>query len=617
MSKRDYFLQKGLQLQQLNEQTSASPAGPSSSGGKAARDVAKYRELCPPGTADSQISVLIGQAKGDSQRMENAISELWEDYRGGGQDDAWATVAKKTSKKKHDHPHASQRAYSSQKSQQQQHAEPAQDADNSPQPMTSPERFATRGRGSMRGRGMASSRGGRGGRSGRGRGGAVVATGGSRGNRNGASGDNEEDSPENDNNSSTDGSNAVTEARVQPSSRAGKEAPSSKRDRGAKSAKTTTPPPVVEAPPVVYPVLTGAWAKKPNLTGVISKPKPVEPVPKPVEKPTPVADTDAAAATDSATTPEAPKSTSPKKKAQQDKKSKKTQKASNTAPVTEAATVVKQTKTVEVAEKVLSPKVSPKKTVETTSTVETAVETTTSSIAAGWGTLDVSTSTINEWPSSTPAATTEPKKVSTPNAWGRGSPVLTPPASSEITTATKSPVAAARPTVVPGSPKDIQMPRSGGSAATSPKPYLKMGKWDSAASTNLSLQFGSFSLNGVEHVEATSPRGWASTTTTTTTTSSTNGGKTVTKATTTQSAWANSAKAASPKKTVTLSPGRALDSEQRHTLEGAAAAVGAKTTTSAPPGLSVDSGRVTPTSAQSPRYTPSAPSPASLPKPDE
>ncbi|RLN91842.1 hypothetical protein BBJ28_00019858 [Nothophytophthora sp. Chile5] len=144
-----------------------------------------------------------------------------------------------------------------------------------------------------------------------------------------------------------------------------------------------------------------------------------------------------------------------------------------------------------------------------------------------------------------------------------------------------------------------------------------MGKWDSAASTNLSLQFGSFSLNGVEHVEATSPRGWASTTTTTTTTSSTNGGKTVTKATTTQSAWANSAKAASPKKTATLSPGRALDSEQRHTLEGAAAAVVAKTTTSAPPGLSVDSGRVTPTSAQSPRYTPSAPSPASLPKPDE
>lgn len=62
--------------------------------------VAKYRELCPPGTPDSQIQRLIGQCKGDAQRMENAISELWEDYRGNGQDDAWATVAKKSTKKK-------------------------------------------------------------------------------------------------------------------------------------------------------------------------------------------------------------------------------------------------------------------------------------------------------------------------------------------------------------------------------------------------------------------------------------------------------------------------------------------------------------------------------------
>ena len=44
---------------------------------------------------------MIGQCKGDAQRMENAISELWEDYRGHGQDDAWATVSKKTIKKKH------------------------------------------------------------------------------------------------------------------------------------------------------------------------------------------------------------------------------------------------------------------------------------------------------------------------------------------------------------------------------------------------------------------------------------------------------------------------------------------------------------------------------------
>jgi hypothetical protein len=68
------------------------------------RQVAKYRELCPPGTADSQIQKLIGQCKGDAQRMENAISELWEDSRGNAQDDDWAVVSKKSSKKKHVRP---------------------------------------------------------------------------------------------------------------------------------------------------------------------------------------------------------------------------------------------------------------------------------------------------------------------------------------------------------------------------------------------------------------------------------------------------------------------------------------------------------------------------------
>ncbi|POM70921.1 Myosin-like protein [Phytophthora palmivora] len=135
-----------------------------------------------------------------------------------------------------------------------------------------------------------------------------------------------------------------------------------------------------------------------------------------------------------------------------------------------------------------------------------------------------------------------------------------------------------------------------------------MGKWDNAATPNLSLQFGSFSLNGMDSLEPSSPVGWASTTTSTTTTSSNNSGKTVTKSTTTQSAWGTTTKAASPKKT--LSPDR---SEQQRVQEGTAT----KSTTSVPPGLSVDSGRVTPTTGQSPRYAPSAPSPASLPKPDE
>jgi hypothetical protein len=406
---------------------------------------------------------------------------------------------------------------------------------------------------------------------------------------------------------------------VQQSSKVAKD---SKRDRGAKNTKTTTTQPAQQAPPVVYPVLTGAWTKKLNVTSVTSTPKPVEPVAvpapavaapaaaKPAEKAVaPAAETETAAPT--AATPEAPKPASPKKKPQQDKRSKKTQKSGSAEAAKETVAVVETTETIKAVEKVASPKASPKKTVEKkkTKTVETTVETTTSNIAAGWGTLDVSTSTMDEWSSSTPANSTEPKKASTPNAWARGSPVLSPPTGKESAPAPKSPVADARPMVVPGSPKDIDVPRSTGSASTSPRPYLKMGKWDNAATPNLSLQFGSFSLSGMDSLEPSSPRGWASTTTATTTTSSNNGSKAVTKSTTTQSAWgATATKATSPKKT---------QSPDRTEPQRAQEAPAAKTTTSAPPGLSVDSGRVTPTTGQSPRFAPSAPSPASLPKPDE
>jgi hypothetical protein len=43
----------------------------------------------------------------------------------------------------------------------------------------------------------------------------------------------------------------------------------------------------------------------------------------------------------------------------------------------------------------------------------------------------------------------------------------------------------------------------------------------------------------------------------------------------------------------------------------------ASSATSAPPGLAVEAGGATPKAAQSPRFAPSAPSPAALPKPDE
>ncbi|OWZ14811.1 hypothetical protein PHMEG_00011642 [Phytophthora megakarya] len=568
MSKRDYNMQKGLQMQRLDEQISSS--------GNASREVTKYRELCPPGTSDTQIQKLIGQYKGDA--LSIAINELWEDYRGHGQEDAWATVEKKSTKKKQAN-YSSQRSYSSQKTQDES-TKKKQDNYSSQRSYSSqktqddaPQDGSTRGP---------------------------------------RSGENEEENPENDSNS-TDDSSPSAEARVQQSSKTTKDP---KRDRGAKTTTKTTSQPAAQVPPVVYPVLTGAWTKKLNVAAPIPKPKPVEPVPTPAPAPA-VAPTSTEKSSTPATENEAAvtevsKPVSPKKKAQQDKKTKKTQKTTTSDAAEETVVVVEKIEAVKTVEKVASPKASPKKKVEKkTKTIETVVETASSSIAAGWGSLDVSTTTMDEWSTSTTAATTEPKKSSTPNAWARGSPVLSPPASKEVVPTPKSPVAEARPTVVPGSPKDIEAPLSSGSASTSPRPYLKMGKWDNAATPNLSLQFGSFSLNGVDSLEPSSPVGWASTTTTTTS-SSNNGGKTVTKSTTTtQSAWGTTAtatKVVSPKKT--LSPDH---SEQQRAQEGTAT----KATTSAPPGLSVDSGRVTPTTGQSPRFAPSAPSPASLPKPDE
>ncbi|CAH0490720.1 unnamed protein product [Peronospora farinosa] len=606
MSKRDYFLQKGLEMQRLDEQISIAPAG-----GSVSREVTKYRELCPPGIPDIQIQKMIGQCKGDAQRMENVISELWEDYRGHGHDDAWATVIKKTTKKKHDN--SSQRSYSSQKTQKQDDkADASQNGDA--QPSRSLERFSTRGRGSMRGRGMTSSRGGRGGRGGRNHGGAVVATGSTRANR---SGDNEDDNPENDDNF-TDGTGPFHESRVQQSSKAAKD---SKRDRGAKFISKTTPSqPVAQAPPVVHPVLTGAWTKKLNVSSVPATPRPVEPIatpapasapasatePKPAEKPaTPATEAEAVAVT---STPEDYQLASPKKKVQQEKKKSKKTQTSSTKEAGEESVVVEKSEVLSVVDKIASPDASPKNNAEKkkTETVETTVESSASNIAAGWGSLDVSTSTVDEWSSSAPADATEPNKISASNAWVRGSPILSPPASKRNAPALKSPDADARANVVPESPKDTDVPRSSGSASTSPRPYLKMGKWDSAATPNLSLQFGSFSLSGMDSLEPTSPHGWASTTTTTTTSSSNNGDKTVTSFATNQNAWGTTA--ASPKKTVS-SP----RNEQPRVQEGSVT----KATASAPPGLSVDSGRMTPPTGQSPRYAPSAPSPASLPKPDE
>lgn len=517
--------------------------------------------------------------------------------------------------------------HGSQRSAQPSHQYEPED-DSSPSRKPSERGGSTRGRGATRGgRGVAgrsSTRGARGGRGGR--------TGPVRGARGQPAGDNDEEQPEDD----AEGSNSTEEgvqageAPVQPTS-----SRKDKKERVTKVAKTT-PPAVVATPPVVTPVLTGAWVKKPNLTGVVAPPpKPVE---APKSAPTPVQapateDGDKAAdkskdkqpsdKTDSKATAKTTQArTSPSKKSQK----KKDKAGKKDAKEVVASEVVEVTEIVEVVEEVQkSPKKSDKKgekkagkKVESATTTTT---TTTTSIAAGWGSLDVGTTKIEEWSTTTGSTAADTKKASTPNAWARGSPLVKPSTPSASPATAASPVSNVIPTIVPGSPKDLPIAQeshtaSSASSAASPKQYLKLGRWDTPAATNLSLQFGSFSLNGVEGGESTSPRAWSSTATTATTSSSGVGGKTVT-TTKTQNAWSNK-KSPSPKKTAaTLSPGKALETEQQ-TVE-TAQVVGkiAATTTSAPPGLSVAAGGATPKSTQSPRFAPSAPSPASLPKPDE
>ncbi|GLD98767.1 hypothetical protein PINS_up007485 [Pythium insidiosum] len=588
MSKRAYNLQKGRQLQALHESVDGagnSNSSSSSSGkGRVARDVAKIRDLCPPGTDDDRLVELVEKARGDSGLMESAISELWEDYRGGAQDE-WATVEKKGKKK-----NVRARTCDCGRSSMGTDAFSflfvcvcwLQDSWSTPTRRDGPKRqpqpqkqqtagdeeapaddrgAANRGRGSgVRGRGAPAARGGRGGGRGRGRG-AAPRSGSTRATQNDESGEDD--------------------AEV---------AGESSQDQPQKTQKTEQAAPV--APTPVIPHLTGAWTKKPSFV-VAAKPKPAAPAPAPAPKPAAEKPKEAAApaakAAASAAAPAPAVVSSPKKTAKE---------PSSPAPAaTETTTAVSSPKKKAASPKKVqspvakTPEVKPAAAAEKVASPKAEKPVESASIST-WGSLDVSTSAIGDW-SASASTSTEKKGSSTPNAWARGSPIVT----AENTQASI-------PTVSPGSPKDLVSPaesRAAGSAA-SPK-YLKLGRWDTGVATNLSLQFGSFSLNGVEHVESSSPAGWASTTTATSAT------KTTVKAAETQNVWGT--QSTSPKKKAPLSPARAAE-ETVHERKSAV-------TTSAPPGLSVESGRATPKGSQSPRTfaAPSAPSPASLPKPDE
>lgn len=526
-TRKEYFLQKGKQIQQLTDEAgnSVPAAAPSV---KLQREAAKYRDLCPPGTEDSQIVSMIERAKGDSQKIQDAISEMWEDNRGEGPSD-WATVSKKGKKKTEAPP----RSYREPREPREQSTSTQPQEQNGPPS----DRFASsRGRGGAnRGRGGFASRGGRGGGRGRGRGGPPTSRG----------------APRAEGEASGDTETTYKVDEVAPSTEGEKQVKSEVKPAAKKPESSKI------APPAPGPVLTGAWAKKPNLGGLLApKPKPVA---------APASGSDKPAPEKPAAAP-ATKPTSPQKKTEQ--------------PTPKKETPAKK------AEEVKSP-VNAKSPTATAKSpqLEEKVEAKKGGIASAWGSLDVSTSAIGEWSSKT----TEKKVSTTPNAWTRGSPIMAPVSTDAASTASS------RPTVVPGSPKDIQVPRT--EQVSSPKQHLKMGKWEAATSESLSLQFGSFSLNG----EAASPRGWTST-------PSNSGAKSA-------SATTKAAEAPNAWGTQSVSPKKKTESKES---ESVAARKAPTSGTSAPPGLSAESGRATPKSAQSPRgYAPSAPSPASLPKPED
>lgn len=103
------------------------------------------------------------------------------------------------------------------------------------------------------------------------------------------------------------------------------------------------------------------------------------------------------------------------------------------------------------------------------------------------------------WAESSSSVTKSPAQKAD-NAWKHGSPLVqsSPVAQKTVIepVVTKTP----EPAMTKKSPRQVAVKSPGpafdNSGAVSPKQYLKLGKWDSAANDSVSLQFGSFSLNG-------------------------------------------------------------------------------------------------------------------------
>ncbi|CAK4130646.1 unnamed protein product [Aphanomyces euteiches] len=495
-SRKEYNLQKGLQAKQLIDDV----AKPQSPRNRTNKEVARIRETCPPGTPDERIALILQQTKGDAQKIQLAVSELWEN----NVQDEWATVSsKKQPKKKHEDKPAAQHRHNKDAN-----AFHGANASNDAAPSSN----GGRGRGNARsGRGNDSrdaSRGGRGGRGGRGR----SAPAHSRHEKDEAQPVEEEES--------TPAAQNTDEDEAKP-----------------KQSKPETSAPVAPAP-----VLSGAWAKTPSFVkqNKPASPKKTAPAPQPVPQ----------------AKPQSPKK--PPAPANWDVS--KDTKLEDTTPPASTPTTTSWPPSNESKQQSGGWPRSPKKKEEP----EPAKLEPDATIASWGASLESSKAQGSADWDATPA-------------WTRTSPMLTPAFGSPKATSSFSP----KPIQSPKSPRQQQQspfPTSPKETTTEARQNkFSMGRWEAIVEPELSLQFGSFSMD-----MDTPSANWANTS-----------------STPSNAGWP----AASPKKTQEAATHTPVKSPR------------ATTTTTAPPGLSESSPKHSPRKFQN--APPNAPSPAALPKPDE
>ncbi|RHY41698.1 hypothetical protein DYB34_008010 [Aphanomyces astaci] len=486
--------------------------------------VARIRETCPPGTSDDRIALILQQTKGDAQKVQLAVSELWENH--GVVQDEWATVSKKQPKKK---PEEKSTSWTTTQPKNNHHGG---GGDNAVQTGTA---GGGRGRGNARGGGGRAqgsvpggrdlSRGGRGGRGG-GRGQSAAP----------------DNSQRHEQQVDTEHAADNDDELVAPTPSHDKPQPKQKQQQHHQTTHKHVDS--NSAPVAPAPVLVGAWAKKPN---ILNQAKPVTSPKK------------ATSHTSHVAKPQSPKkqATTPKWDVSKDTKLEDTAPPASTPSTTAwPATVAsssdskqKWPRSPKQNEDNDHPPAEPTQRVEPADTI------------ASWG---ASLESSKAPPPSTASTVAAADWDAAPPAWTRTSPILTP----SLQYPPSSPSGAVF------SPK-TQSPKQAKTGSSSPtnearQNKFSMGRWGDVAAPELSLQFGSFSMD----IDTT---------------------------TSSASTWANP-----PPATAGWSPKKAH--EQPTPVKSPRAS------SAPPPGLT-DSPKASPRKFQNP--TPNAPSPAALPKPNE